>query len=273
MPAIGFGVFQIPKEETEEAVLNAINIGYRKFDTAQSYMNEKEVGNALKRSGLPREEFFITTKVWLSRYGYEKTILSVKESLRKLQMDYIDLVLLHQPFGDYYGAYQALVDLKKEGLIKAIGVSNFYPDRLSDLVAFAQEIPQVNQIEINPFFTQEYAVQNMKQEGVLAESWGPFREGKDGIFTHPTLVEIAQHHQKSVAQVILRWLFQRGIASNCKSVKLERMKENFDIFDFVLSTDDMERIQQLDTDTSLFLDHRTVEAVHLFKQFVESRGT
>ncbi|WP_367985597.1 aldo/keto reductase [Streptococcus sp. ZY1909104] len=272
MPAIGFGVFQIPKEETVQAVLDAIEVGYRKFDTAQSYQNEEELGQALKESGLPREEFFLTTKVWLSNYGYEKTQTSIEISMKKLQTDYLDLVLLHQPFGDYYGAYRALVDLQKTGKIRAIGVSNFYPDRLSDLVAFSDQVPQVNQIEINPFFIQEDAVQNMNVENVLAESWGPFREGRDQIFTHPTLVEIGKKYQKSVAQVILRWLFQRGIASNCKSVKKERMAENFAIFDFALTEDDIASIQEMDTDTSLFMDHRTVEAVKLFKDFVESRG-
>lgn len=272
MPAIGFGVFQIPKEETEKAVLEALEVGYRKFDTAQSYMNEEELGNALQKTPLKREEVFITTKVWLSHYGYENTIKSVEESLKKLKTDYIDLVLLHQPFSDYYGSYRALIDLKKSGKIRAIGVSNFYPDRLSDLAAFAEEVPQVNQVEINPFFSQEFAVENMRKETVLAESWGPFREGKENIFTNDVLIEIGKKYNKSVAQVILRWLYQRGISSNCKSVKKERMIENFNIFDFVLSVQDIDRINNLDTKRSLFLDHRTVEAVKLFEGFVKTRN-
>lgn len=271
MPAVGFGVYQIPSEETVQAVLDALEIGYRKIDTAQSYRNEQEVGDAVRASGLKRQDLYITTKVWIDFYGYEVAKRSVLRSLEKLQTDYADLVLLHQPFSDYYGAYRALIDLKKEGLVKSIGVSNFYPDRLSDIAAFGGEVPQVNQIEINPFFTQRDAVENMKKETVLAESWGPFREGKDGIFENGTLTAIGKKYNKSVAQVILRWLYQRGISSNCKSVRKDRMRENFDIFDFALSEDDMNGIQGLDTGKSLFLDHRTPEAVALFKSFVQSR--
>lgn len=271
MPVIGFGVFQIPKEETEQAVLDAIAVGYRKFDTAQSYFNEAELGNALKKSGLAREDYFVTTKVWIDRYGYDKTVTSIEESLEKLQLDYIDLVLLHQPFGDYYGSYRALIDLKKAGKIRAIGVSNFYPDRLSDIAAFSEEVPQVNQIEINPFFVQQDAIDNMKAEGVLAEAWGPFREGKDGIFTNDTLKSIADSHQKSVAQVILRWLYQKGVSTNCKSTKKERMQENVDIFSFALTDEEMTQIDQLDTGKSLHLNHQTVEAVKRYKALIEER--
>ncbi len=271
MPAIGFGVYQIPKEAAVQAVLDALEIGYRKIDTAQSYRNEEEVGEALARSGLRRGEVYVTTKVWIEFYGYDSAKESVMRSLDRLRTDYADLVLLHQPFGDYYGAYRALIDLQREGLVRSVGVSNFYPDRLSDIAAFGGEVPQVNQIEINPFFTQKEAVDNMRREGVLAESWGPFREGKDGIFTDPTLTDIARRHGRSVAQVILRWLYQLGISSNCKSVRRERMKENFSVFDFALTEEDMARVAALDTGRSLFLDHRTPEAVALFKSFIESR--
>lgn len=271
MPAIGFGVFQIPREKTEQAVLDAIEVGYRKFDTAQSYYDEEELGNALKASGLKQEEYFVTTKVWIDHYDYDKTITSVEESLKKLQLDYVDLVLLHQPFGDYYGAYKALIELKKAGKIRAIGVSNFYPDRLTDIAEFSEEVPQVNQIEINPFFVQNDAIENMKSEGVLAEAWGLFREGKDGIFTNTTLQEIGSHYNKSVTQIILRWLYQKGVSTNCKSSKKERMQENFDIFDFTLTDEEMKKTDQLDTNTSLFMDHRTVGAVKRFKVLIEER--
>lgn len=271
MPAIGFGVYQIPKDQTKEAVLNALKIGYRKIDTAQSYFNEEGVGEAIKESGIPREKIFITTKVWIDNYGYENTKKSLEISMQKLQTNYIDLVLLHQPFSDYYGAYHALIDMQKEGKIKSIGVSNFYPDRLSDIAAFGGEVPQVNQIEINPMFQQEKAVENMKKRNVLAESWGPFREARDGIFTNEVLAEIGKKYNKTIAQVILRWLFQRGISSNCKSSKPERMKENFDIFDFELSNEDMEKIKTIDLNKTLFIDHETPEAVEIFEGFVKER--
>lgn len=271
MPAIGFGVYQIPKDETKNAVLNALKVGYRKIDTAQSYFNEKEVGDAIKESKIPREELFITTKIWIDNYGYDKAKKSVIDSMKKLQVDYIDLVLLHQPFSDYYGAYHALIDLQKEGKIKSIGVSNFYPDRLSDICAFGGEVPQVNQIEINPMFQQEKAVENMKKNNVLAESWGPFREGKDNIFNNEVLINIASKYNKTSAQVILRWLFQRGISSNCKSTKIDRMRENFDIFDFELTNDDMNEIKKIDLNKTLFINHETPEAVELFKEFVKQR--
>ncbi|MET3643488.1 2,5-diketo-D-gluconate reductase A [Streptococcus gallinaceus] len=225
MPAIGFGVFKIPREKTEQAVLDAIEVGYRKFDTAQSYYDEEELGNALKASGLKQEEYFVTTKVWIDHYDYDKTITSVEESLKKLQLDYVDLVLLHQPFGDYYGAYRALIELKKAGKIRAIGVSNFYPDRLTDIAEFSEEVPQVNQIEINPFFVQNDAIENMKSEGVLAEAWGLFREGKDGIFTNTTLQEIGSHYNKSVTQIILRWLYQKVFLQTVNHLKKKECKK------------------------------------------------
>lgn len=271
MPKLGFGTYQILKEETEQAVRDALDVGYRLIDTAQSYNNEEEVGNAIRESGIPREEIFITTKVWLENYGYEKCRESVLKSLERLQTDYIDLVLLHQPFSDYYAAYHALEDLYKQGVIRAIGVSNFYPDRLSDIVAFNEITPQVNQIEINPLFQQEEARANMEKNDVQTEAWGPFREGIDDLFTNPILTEIGAQYGKTAAQVILRWLMQRNIVTLAKSVHKDRMKENYDIFDFELSNEDMEKISAMDEKKTLFVDHQTPEAVELFYKFVEER--
>ena len=271
MPKLGFGTYQILKEETQQAVRDALDVGYRLIDTAQSYNNEEEVGNAIRESGIPREEIFITTKVWLENYGYEKCRESVLKSLEKLQTDYIDLVLLHQPFSDYYAAYHALEDLYKQGVIRAIGVSNFYPDRLSDIVAFNEITPQVNQIEINPLFQQEEARANMEKNDVQTEAWGPFREGIDDLFTNPILTEIGAQYGKTAAQVILRWLMQRNIVTLAKSVHKDRMQENYDIFDFELSDEDMEKISAMDEKKTLFVDHQTPEAVELFYKFVEER--
>ncbi len=271
MPKLGFGTYQILKEETEQAVRDALDVGYRLIDTAQSYNNEEEVGNAIRESGIPREEIFITTKVWLENYGYEKCRESVLKSLERLQTDYIDLVLLHQPFSDYYAAYHALEDLYKQGVIRAIGVSNFYPDRLSDIVAFNEITPQVNQIEINPLFQQEEARANMEKNDVQTEAWGPFREGIDDLFTNPILTEIGAQYGKTAAQVILRWLMQRNIVTLAKSVHKDRMQENYDIFDFELSNEDMEKISAMDEKKTLFVDHQTPEAVELFYKFVEER--
>ena len=269
MPKLGFGTYQILKEETEQAVLDALDVGYRLIDTAQCYNNEEEVGNAIKASGIPRENIFITTKVWLDNYGYEKCRSSVLKSLERLQTDYIDLVLLHQPFSDYYAAYHALEDLYKQGVIRAIGVSNFYPDRLSDIVAFNEITPQVNQIEINPLFQQEEARANMEKNDVQTEAWGPFREGIDDLFTNPILTQIGEPYGKTAAQVILRWLMQRNIVTLAKSIHKERMQENFDIFDFELSNKDMEKIAEMDEKKTLFVDHQTPEAVELFYKFAE----
>jgi diketogulonate reductase-like aldo/keto reductase len=271
MPKLGFGTYQILKEETQQAVRDALDVGYRLIDTAQSYNNEEEVGNAIRESGIPREEIFITTKVWLENYGYEKCRESVLKSLERLQTDYIDLVLLHQPFSDYYAAYHALEDLYKQGVIRAIGVSNFYPDRLSDIVAFNEITPQVNQIEINPLFQQEEARANMEKNDVQTEAWGPFREGIDDLFTNPILTEIGAQYGKTAAQVILRWLMQRNIVTLAKSVHKDRMQENYDIFDFELSDEDMEKISAMDEKKTLFVDHQTPEAVELFYKFVEER--
>lgn len=271
MQKLGFGVFQIPKEECERCVLDAIKVGYRHIDTAQSYFNEEEVGNAIEKCGVPREELFITTKVWIDNYGYEKTKQSVLNSMKKLKTEYLDLVLLHQPFSDYYGAYRALEELYKEGKIRAIGVSNFYPDRLADIVAFNEIPPQVNQVETNPFHQQKDAQENMVKRNVQMEAWAPFGEGKNNMFENPILKEIGKKYHKSVAQVILRWLMQRDIVALAKTTHIERMKENFEIFDFQLSEQDMKMISELDTNTSLFFHHQTPETVDRFVALIEER--
>ena len=272
MPILGFGVYQIPREETKRCVLDAINAGFRAIDTAQSYFNEAEVGDAIKESGIPREEFFITTKIWIDNYGYEKCKASVKESLKKLKTDYIDLVLLHQPFSDYYGAYRALEELYEEGKIRAIGVSNFYPDRLADMCLFGRKVvPAVNQVETNPMNQQVKAQENMEKYGVHIEAWAPFGEGKNNMFSNPTLVEIGKKYNKSAAQVILRWLIQRGVIIACKSTHKERMEENFKVFDFELSNEDMEAIKALDTSDSLFFNHQDPSMVEWFDKMVYER--
>ncbi len=272
MPILDFGVYQIPREETKRCVLDAINVGFRAIDTAQSYFNEAEVGDAIKESGIPREEFFITTKIWIDNYGYEKCKASVKESLKKLKTDYIDLVLLHQPFSDYYGAYRALEELYEEGKIRAIGVSNFYPDRLADMCLFGRKVvPAVNQVETNPLNQQVKAQENMEKYGVHIEAWAPFGEGKNNMFSNPTLVEIGKKYNKSVAQVILRWLIQRGVIIACKSTHKERMEENFKVFDFELSNEDMEAIKALDTSDSLFFNHQDPSMVEWFDKMVYER--
>ncbi len=270
---LGFGVFQIPQETTTQAVLDAIEVGYRHIDTAQSYMNEAEVGKALSVTAVPREALFVTTKIWLSNYGYEKTRASVEKSLTNLQTDYIDLVLLHQPFGDVFGAYKALSDLQKEGKIRAIGVSNFNAERLADLIAFQEVQPQVNQIEINPFHQREADLDNAKSRGnVQLEAWAPFAEGKNGIFTNEVLTKIGKKYGKSPAQVILRWNFERGIVSLAKSVKKERMAQNIDIFDFSLTPDDKAQIATLETAGSQFFNHDDPAAVDRFAAYVKARN-
>ena len=272
MPILGFGVYQIPKEETKKCVLDAIKVGYRAIDTAQSYFNESEVGDAIVESGIPRSEFFITTKIWIDNYGYEKCKASVEESLRKLKTDYIDLVLLHQPFSDYYGAYRALEELYHEGKIKAIGVSNFYPDRLADMCLFGREVvPAVNQVETNPMNQQIKAGEVMKKYGVAIEAWAPFGEGKNGMFTNETLVNIGKKYGKTSAQVILRWLIGRGVIIACKSTHIERMEENFNVFDFELSDEDMEEIRKLDSNDSLFFNHQDPAMVEWFDKMVMER--
>ncbi len=271
IPKLGFGVFQISKENCENCVLDAIKVGYRHIDTAQSYFNEEEVGNAISKCGLPRKELFITTKVWIDNYGYEKTKKSVSKSMEKLKVDYLDLVLLHQPFSDYYGAYRALQDLYKDGKIRAIGVSNFAPDRLADIAAFNEIVPQVNQVEVNPLNQQISAQENMIKRQVQMEAWAPFGEGKNNMFNNPILLSIAKKYQKTAAQVILRWLMQRNIVALAKSTHIERMKENIEIFDFALSRKDMEMILKLDTKESRFFNHQTPETVDRFVSMIEQR--
>lgn len=271
MPKLGFGVYQISKEDCEQAVLDAIKVGYRLIDTAQSYFNEEEVGKAIQHCGVPREELFLTTKVWIDNYGYTETVESIHESMRKLQVDYLDLVLLHQPFNDYYSAYHALEDLYEKGKIRAIGVSNFYPDRLSDICAFNKINPQINQVETNPFNQQVEAQKNMEKNHVQIEAWAPFGEGKNNIFQHPALLTVADNYQKSVAQIILRWLMKRDVIALAKSTHIERMQENFEIFDFVLSDEDMNTIAALDTKESLFFNHQSAETVDMFMKLIEAR--
>ena len=271
MPKLGFGVFQIPKEIREQCVLDAIKTGYRHIDTAQSYFNEEEVGNAISKCAIPREELFITTKVWIDNYGYEKTKQSVLKSMEKLKVDYVDLILLHQPFSDYYGAYRALQDLYKEKKIRAIGVSNFSPDRLADIIAFNAIAPQVNQVEANPFHQQIEAQKNMIKRNVQMQAWAPFGEGKNHMFQNPILKDIADKHRKTTAQVILRWLMQRNIVALAKSIHIERMKENLEIFDFQISDEEMQQTTELDTKTSLFFDHQTPETVDRFVNLIEER--
>ena len=247
IPQLGFGVFQIPPQETKDVVKKAIEVGYRHFDTAQAYFNEAEIGEAIKESGIAREELFITTKVWVSSYGYEETKKAFQKSLDKLQTDYIDLYLLHQCIGDVYSTWRAVEDLYKEGKIKAIGVCNFTQGRFADLCLHAEIKPMVNQIEVNPFFQQEGTEDFHKEFDAVVEAWGPLAEGKDGIFTNSVLSEIGEKYNKSVAQVILRWLIQRGIVVFPKSTKESRMIENSDVFDFELSDEDVEKIKELET--------------------------
>ena len=272
MPLISFGVYQIPKEDTKRCVLDAIKSGYRGIDTAQSYFNESEVGDAIVECGVPREELFITTKVWIDHYGYEECKASVEESLRKLKTDYLDLCLLHQPFSDYYGAYRALEDLYAEGKIKAIGVSNFYPDRLTDICMFDRKvIPAVNQVEVNPYNAQWCAQENMEKHGVKMEAWAPFGEGRNNLFTNEILVSIGKKYNKSSAQVVLRWLIQRGVIVACKSTHIERMQENINVFDFELTEEDMNSIKTLDTSNSLFFSHNDPNMVEWFDKIVKER--
>lgn len=272
MPLISFGVYQIPKEDTKRCVLDAIKSGYRGIDTAQSYFNESEVGDAIVECGVPREELFITTKVWIDHYGYEECKASVEESLRKLKTDYLDLCLLHQPFSDYYGAYRALEDLYAEGKVKAIGVSNFYPDRLTDICMFDRKvIPAVNQVEVNPYNAQWFAQENMEKHGVKMEAWAPFGEGRNNLFTNETLVSIGKKYNKSSAQVVLRWLIQRGVIVACKSTHIERMQENINVFDFELTEEDMNSIKTLDTSNSLFFSHNDPNMVEWFDKIVKER--
>lgn len=271
MPKLGYGVFQIAKEDCARCVRDAVKAGYRHIDTAQSYFNEAEVGEGLATCGVPRDEIFLTTKVWISNYGYERTLESIKKSLRRLRTDYLDLLLLHQPFSDYHGAWHALEKLYREGVVRAIGISNFAPDRLADMVAFNEIAPMVNQVEVNPLDQQVYAQKVMTDRSVQIEAWAPFGEGRSGMFENPVLKEIADRYDKSVAQVILRWLMQRDVVALAKSTHVERMEQNFAIFDFTLSDEDMATIATLDTKKSLFFDHCTPEAADMFAQMIEAR--
>lgn len=267
MPMLGYGVYQTPPEETERCVLEAVDVGYRSIDTAQAYGNEEGVGSALAKSGLPREEFFLTTKVWISNAGYERAKASIEESLQKLRTSYLDLLLIHQPFGDYYGTYRAMEEAYKEGKVRAIGVSNFYPDRLIDLYHFAEIKPAVNQIETHVFQQQETARKYLKDRGVQIESWGPFAEGKNNFFQNPVLVETGKKYGKTAAQTALRFLIQSGVVAIPKSTHRERMEENFQIFDFALNEEEMQKIRALDTGESLFFSHYDPKTVEWFMTF------
>ena len=261
MPILGYGVYQVTPEECERCVLDAISVGYRSIDTAQAYANEEGVGSAIVKCGVPRDELFITTKVWVSNAGYEAAKASIDESLKKLRSDYIDLLLIHQPFGDYYGTYRAMEEACKDGKARAIGVSNFYPDRFVDIAHFATIKPAVNQVETHVFQQQKQAREYMKKYGTQIESWGPFAEGKNGLFTNPTLAEIGAAHGKSVAQAALRFLIQNGVVVIPKSTHKERMEENFNVFDFTLTDEEMARIEALDGGESLFFSHYDPQTV------------
>lgn len=257
MPILGFGVFQMNDlQECERSVIDAIDVGYRLVDTAASYGNEEAVGRAIRIAGVPRDELFITTKLWIQDAGYDSTKRAFQRSLDRLQLDTLDLYLIHQPYGDVYGAWRAMEDLYREGRVKAIGVSNFHPDRVMDFIVHHQVVPAINQIETHPFHQQAETQAFLHDNGIQIESWGPFAEGKNGIFTHDVLKPIADKHHKTVAQVILRWLTQRGVVAIPKSVKKERMVENFAIFDFTLDAGDLQAIATMDTKRSLFFDHR-----------------
>ena len=264
MPILGFGVYQIPDyDECKRAVLDALETGYRLIDTASAYLNEKAVGDAIKESGINRKELFITTKLWINNAGYENAKKGFEVSMEKLQLDYLDLYLIHQPFGDYYGSWRAMEELYENKKVRAIGVCNFYPDRLMDLAEHNKIKPAINQIETHPFFQREYDNEIMKNYGTQIESWGPFAEGRGDMFTNPILSEIGKKYNKSTAQVILRWLIQRNVVVIPKSVHKERMIENFNIFDFELSADDMDKIKSMDTEKSLFFSHSDIELVKL----------
>lgn len=264
MPIIGYGVFQVSPDECERCVTDALAAGYRMIDTAQAYNNEEGVGAAMQKSGIPRDELFLVSKVWISNYGYEKARVSIDESLRRLKTDYIDLMLLHQPFCDRYGAYRALEDAYKEGKLRAIGVSNFYPDHFIDLASNMEIAPAVNQIETHVFDQQKDAMRYAREYGTRIMAWGPLAEGRNNFFTNPVLAAIGAKYGKSVAQVALRWLTQRDVIIIPKSVHVDRMKQNLDIFDFTLSDEDMAEIAALDTGKSLFFDHHDPETVKMF---------
>ena len=271
MPRVGYGVYQVSSEECERCVLDALEVGYRAIDTAQSYGNEAAVGSALQKSGLPRPEVFLTTKIWISNAGYEKARASIDKSLANLRTDYIDLLLIHQPFGDYYGAYRAMEEAYKAGKVRAIGVSNFYPDRLIDLCQFAEVTPAVNQVETHVFQQQQAAHTYMKKYGVQHESWGPFAEGRKDFFINPVLTGIGAKYGKSSAQVALRFLLQSDVVVIPKSTHKERMQQNLDLFDFALTEEDMAAIRQLDEGRSLFFDHYDPATVEMLTTMGKTR--
>lgn len=271
MPKVGYGVFQVAGEECERCVLDALDVGYRAIDTAQSYGNEAAVGSALHKSGLARDEVFLTTKIWMSNASYEKARASIDKSLHNLQTDYIDLMLIHQPFGDYYGAYRAMEEAYRAGKLRAIGVSNFYPDRLIDLCQFAEVTPAVNQVETHVYQQQRTAHQYMTKYGVQHEAWGPFAEGKKSCFTNPVLTGIGAKHGKSAAQVALRFLIQSDVVVIPKSTHRERMEENLDIFDFALSGEEIDTIRALDEGKSLFFDHYDPATVEMLTNMGKTR--
>ncbi len=273
MPILGYGVYQVTQEECERCVSDALEVGYRSIDTAQSYFNEEQVGSAIKKSGVKREDIFLTSKVWVEHYGYEECKKSVEESLRKLDTDYLDLMLLHQPFADYYGAWRALEDLYEEGKLRAIGISNFYPDRMVDISSFARIRPMINQIETHPLFARAEDHKWMEKYGVAHEAWAPFGEGRGGLFKNETLKAIGEKYDKTTAQVMLRWNIQRGVIVLPKSTHKERMIQNLDVFDFALSDEDMTAIAGLDTNTSAFFSHYDPNMVEWFVKMVEERKT
>lgn len=271
MPQLGYGVYQVKNEECERCVLDAISVGYRSIDTAQSYGNEGAVGSAIAKCGVPRDQLFLTTKVWISNAGYEKAKASIDKSLKNLQTDYIDLLLIHQPFGDYYGTYRAMEEAYKAGKLRAIGVSNFYPDRLIDLCQFVEVTPAVNQVETHVFQQQKVAHEYMEKYHVQHESWGPFAEGRKDFFTNPTLVEIGEKYGKSSAQVALRFLLQSDVVVIPKSTHKERMEQNINVFDFTLSGEDMAAIRQLDEGESLFFSHYDPATVEMLTNMGKTR--
>lgn len=271
MPILGYGVYQVTKEECERCVLDALKAGYRSIDTAQSYFNEEEVGSAIEKGGVAREDIFLTTKVWVEHYGYEEAKASVLDSLGKLKTDYLDLCLLHQPFSDYYGAWRALEELYEEGKLRAIGVSNFYPDRMVDIASFARIRPMVNQVEAHPLNQQVTAKEYMEKYGVQMEAWAPFGEGRGGLFQNETLASIGKKYGKTTAQVMLRWHIQRGVVAIPKSTHFERMAENLNVFDFALTDEDIAAIAALDQKKSSFFSHYDPSMVEWFVQMVEKR--
>lgn len=271
MPILGYGVYQVTKEECERCVLDALKVGYRHIDTAQSYFNEEEVGAAIMKSGVPREDIFLTTKVWIEHYGYEKAKASVSESLRKLKTNYLDLVLLHQPFSDAYGAWRALEELYDAGKIRAIGISNFYADRMVDFASFNRIKPMVNQMETHIFNQQKGLKEWADKYDIRLEAWAPFGEGRGGIFDNPVISQIGEKYGKTAAQIMLRWNIQRGVVVIPKSTHIERMEENFDVFDFTLSDADMNAISALDKNESSFFSHRDPSMVEWFVRMVEER--